>query len=697
MPCEMHAGRRHLSAAARPLPRRVPIVSDELARTCRGFQFPALSLLWSAIPDIAILMSTLPRTCYRVDRGIAYDGQLVDEYLYTLHRIPSEAALKRFFAYALLVREIAPDSSRAMSFSMSMGPTQYNNHYASPETYDFLSAYLGGRPLLPNVMRIEWNRPTSLSTSVFRSFYVIFGPGLQVLRLRNHDDDDYYEVNLFSERRRNSTSRVPTWWRDRGDFLRMLTRLKERSGARLQELTIGGGPGDTHVTLLISQIFSSGFVHLRKLSLPLGDDGMAVGTSGILHLSSLPLLETVEMTLRLTGPFAWSSNELTAFLNSRNVTIFRAARRLHLTAPTLSLLVNFLACVGSPRCEELVLEVHEDAARRDLDQLFNVISRWHTLQTLVTTMRVSNSSLNDLPSGAPTPPTRDRRQDNLLCAPEPIGKRTLQPLLSMHSLSKVELRIHCPFDINDRLLWYMARAWPTLCTLDLGSRCGWGTLETDIRVGKMPWDETDWKDRAGEVGFDVDIRPREDRGVPEEADIAEEMAGGAHAGENDPAAAEENGVENEGMEPDEGEGHEYEDYRELYRDDLQMGRWDRPLATLYGLVVFVRSCPQLRWLGLALDADITTTVKPSRLLTPPSSGHGWMPLSTLHVGLSPIRDPIAVASFLSDMFPLATKRYATRWKAVDRLIQPFAFVRHQERIWKKPVDRARTWEGRRAQ
>lgn len=44
-----------------------------LARTCRLFYEPALSILWHSIPDIALLLYTLPREAFLVQTHLKLD------------------------------------------------------------------------------------------------------------------------------------------------------------------------------------------------------------------------------------------------------------------------------------------------------------------------------------------------------------------------------------------------------------------------------------------------------------------------------------------------------------------------------------------------------------------------------------------------------------------------------------------------
>lgn len=76
----------------------------------------------------------------------------------------------------------------------------------------------------------------------------------------------------------------------------------------------------------------------------------------------------------------------------------------------------------------------------------------------------------------------------------------------------------------------------------------------------------------------------------------------------------------------------------------------KALATLTGLVAFAQNCPDLRSLGLGLNTD-TRRISEIFHTFRPGLGMEQRRLIMLKVGRSPIEDPVAVAAFLSDLFP----------------------------------------------
>lgn len=140
----------------------------------------------------------------------------------------------------------------------------------------------------------------------------------------------------------------------------------------------------------------------------------------------------------------------------------------------------------------------------------------------------------------------------------------------------------------------------------------------------------------------------------------------------------------------------------------------KALATLTGLVAFAQNCPDLRSLGLGLNTD-TRRISEIFHTFRPGLGMEQRRLIMLKVGRSPIEDPVAVAAFLSDLFPklcniendfafeedawedfegtedereriLADAVHRSRWGEVDWEYLPrFVQIRKQERKWAKKV------------
>ncbi|KAH9929299.1 hypothetical protein B0H21DRAFT_886000 [Amylocystis lapponica] len=115
------------------------------------------------------------------------------------------------------------------------------------------------------------------------------------------------------------------------------------------------------------------------------------------------------------------------------------------------------------------------------------------------------------------------------------------------------------------------------------------------------------------------------------------------------------------------------------------GKRRRSSITLEGLVHLVRHCPRLSILVLALDASVIPDSDQR-----PGGGFVNDRITTIWVRDSPLKDPIAVAAFLSDLFPNLTMISTTasddagnidKWKTVENALGTLAMVRQQERNW----------------
>jgi hypothetical protein len=100
--------------------------------------------------------------------------------------------------------------------------------------------------------------------------------------------------------------------------------------------------------------------------------------------------------------------------------------------------------------------------------------------------------------------------------------------------------------------------------------------------------------------------------------------------------------------------------------------------TLWGLTAFARHCPYLENLSLPIDAREVPGMLSGELIFDNV-------LSYLDVSFSPIRDPVSVAAFLSDIFPALRKietleqSVKDQWEQVERLVRVIISVRSRER------------------
>ena len=99
-----------------------------------------------------------------------------------------------------------------------------------------------------------------------------------------------------------------------------------------------------------------------------------------------------------------------------------------------------------------------------------------------------------------------------------------------------------------------------------------------------------------------------------------------------------------------------------------------PTATFSGLRAIATGCPHLKTLGIPLDISYPW---PSLFATRPSYS-----CKEFHVLAREPRDPVQVATLLSDILPVAniySVPVSEGWTAVNKLIRPFAEVRREER------------------
>lgn len=109
----------------------------------------------------------------------------------------------------------------------------------------------------------------------------------------------------------------------------------------------------------------------------------------------------------------------------------------------------------------------------------------------------------------------------------------------------------------------------------------------------------------------------------------------------------------------------------------------RSITTFRSLEAVAALCPHIEELGAIISDDpITPLTSRSRLLTPNAS------LNKLDVGISPIADPIAMATLLSGLFPSLKRLWfsddhpeeiSAKWLEVEKLIPAMVAIRREER------------------
>ncbi|EIW60850.1 uncharacterized protein TRAVEDRAFT_19406 [Trametes versicolor FP-101664 SS1] len=524
-----------------------------LAVTARLFLEPALDVLWRAIPDIAVLFFALDKEIYS-QRRVARRGH-------------SESQLERFFAYAQRVRAINFDAHVSTC-------TRWIS--AVPEAYDKLAAILGSRALLPNLEIINFKHTELTSQEVFRTFHILFGPKLGVVRiLGGRAYDDPYNI------RRSK----PITAKDDEAFAQMLKKLTDLK-PQLQALIIERRPCSTAMTASLQGAVCA-LNHL--VSLKLSYCNFCVTPASFKHLAGLPTLRELDCEVNDSEDWANGLASL-ARIDDAQHKLFPVLCELLLKASTLALPAGLLRHVGSPYLTELTIIAAGAVPRPEVDLLLKTVAGLRGAKTItefrVIAHRVEPSAFTV--GAAPPDPAPARLR--------PIGNTTLEPLLALSAVMDLALEILCPFDINDMLLSRFGAVWgPRLRFLKLGldAQAGfssWPLLtEGDFLEGGAPWDGAGEKRR-------ILRHNRVGGGLEDCADV-----------------------------------------------------WHKPRVTLFGLLMLARNCPEEAVFQFELNANLRA-VSPALLEALPKwACSAYVPpvISGLYVGLSPIEDPYAVASFLS--------------------------------------------------
>ncbi|KAI0669270.1 hypothetical protein C8Q78DRAFT_1080554 [Trametes maxima] len=291
---------------------------------------------------------------------------------------------------------------------------------------------------------------------------------------------------------------------------------------------------------------------------------------------------------------------------------------------------ELLGCIDFPHLNLLSVSVLAGAPRCDMVALLQNVG---TFCGSLHTLHISCPCIFDGPSGSKQPMGR-------LSAPAPIDERTLKPLLSLVDIRDLELDIHSPYHIDDALLARVAATWPRLTRLKFGGLYPWGALPSDKHVDPH------------EASFDEREDDDEEHwGLPED------------------------------WVRDDGPSTAWP--RHIPRDTDPLRAWSPPPATLTGVLTFLRDCPNITELGVEVDAQSYEV--PS---TPIHAAQRCV-MERLHVGLSPVGDPYAVAAILSDAFP-SVRNIQSGWQDLeDHSGQRLHRVRQNQEEW----DSAKLYRG----
>ncbi|KAI9058493.1 hypothetical protein FKP32DRAFT_1761929 [Trametes sanguinea] len=551
-----------------------------LSITCKHFRDPALNVIWHTIPDVASLFLLLPNTLYaRKKRRLrhATRSDSTATYLF-FHDDVREDQLSTFFAYARRVK--AMDQQNL--YNVTVPDT---SAYAAPSVYDVLAKLLRGRPLFPNLKSLRYVRHDSAPLSIFRSFHILFGQQLQEVeiyshsmpeknRLLEHDAvDDEHAANLLN------------MLKEKAPYLRKV-RLTLTPSQDLTKAAVG-----PFVYALTNENLVS-VQMVRDLPLP---------PQAFRHFGTLPRLRT--LNIDVNHP-AWSTYSAPDLQDDARP-LFPSLRKLQINGPTLAPATKLLPLISSPVLKELCVDASQSnrVPRHELHPLFAAIAALPSGRTTLATLyvRIGSVARGDQVVADADPAARVR----WACAdkiPDPIGEKTLEPLMSMPQLEDIMLHIGCPFDLDDELLRKLAGAWRDIDRLILG------------RAYPIP----EYQESEDEDDGAMSSAPE---ATPDQTD-------------------------------------------EERPRPLRPCAWRRPRASILTLHAFAVLCPRLTVLGLEVVADLTKYPRCDRERRPHPQ-MPQHPLDTLFVGLSPIdADPLSVAAFLSDWFPWLAEVNSS-WEEVD--------------------------------
>ncbi|RPD62501.1 hypothetical protein L226DRAFT_532501 [Lentinus tigrinus ALCF2SS1-7] len=412
-----------------------------LARTSRTLHEPAANILWQWIPDVALLIFTLPRDCYRMEK--LEGGRLATTFEIT--RQLGSVDLARFRLYAERVIKVGVwDYADDINFL----PNKVRGYATTPNSLEELGrvAAAGGWRLLPNVTTLlcedhDWF-PISISPQVPH----LFGPHLR--------DFKFQRRNLYRE---TAPPEIPCA-RIEGEerFMTMLAALQPYA-AHLVNLSIC----IEDLSRPIVEAFWNVVLLCRDI-VCLDSGSLPITPAALRHLARLPFLEKLSFA---STDKAFTKQTILAFHHDLPPSeTFPRLRASTMTLVNLDLAWTFVRHISSPYLQGLEIEVSpggKPVSNVSAARFFRAFCHLPNISALMWLLVRFDVYCREKP--------RSR--------PDPITQELLRPFLGSPRIDFFELFVGCPFDLNDAFIKDMVVAWPNLQNLRLGTYHLWYTLD----------------------------------------------------------------------------------------------------------------------------------------------------------------------------------------------------------------------------
>lgn len=339
-------------------------------------------------------------------------------------------------------------------------PVRTRRFFIHSQALRTLEAYFEaqGWRILPHLRQLEHFLAPTLAYPTLRSVPFLCNPGLRSFHVRTYTSPDDFasEHNGYPQ---------PAEHQDFEEHVTfMLARLKELC-PRLREFTLAVIPSSVPIVDATVDACLS-FKHLTQFCC--GETTLPITFKAFTHLALLPNLQVLRFASDRTY---WTFDDFWLLDHKPKSKIFPALRDIGMIVLTIHLPLKILPYISSRQLKRVEVKVMHDVPRNQLNPLFSTISALKGHASIDHIHMVFDVVRSDGDKKLP---------------PDPICEKTLLPLLLLPQLSRLELDILCPWDINDTFLLDMSLAWRKLTILELGIHRPWQPENLDDDTRPIP-------------------------------------------------------------------------------------------------------------------------------------------------------------------------------------------------------------------
>ncbi|KAM5534997.1 hypothetical protein V8D89_011370 [Ganoderma adspersum] len=407
-----------------------------LARTSRWFYGPAMDALWRTIPNVAVLLHTMPENCYTQTRIGNYTR-------FAFTRPLHDSDFTRFHTYSLRIRALANCahlSNKVARYFIAAKALQ--------ELATFAHAH--GWLILPNLLKLEyWHSPCSFT--ILRVLHRLCRPQLRSFALRTFPlallKRPPTDLQLYSL--------IPQGDNDMEEVVMGILKRVQAICPDLHDFSVAV---DEDSKPLVKAVLDTAMSFRHLTSFRCGSTTLPISIPALIHLALLPNLEVLTFS---TDRVSWFQSDFLLLDIKPRSAVFPAIRDIAMLSTTLEVPMKILSYISSRHFTTLNVKVLKPVPRKNLIPFFNAIrGRWQqprrreSLKNISISMDVVRSDGSDAP-------------------PDPIRLTTIDSILCLRGIRILHLDILCPWDVDDDFLFEVAECLPHLAALNLGAERPW--------------------------------------------------------------------------------------------------------------------------------------------------------------------------------------------------------------------------------